>query len=984
MEITQKSIPHIFRNKYLKNSNGGATYIGGTSSTAVHTHENKAVLDLLTNEDIKKWNAKLDKSVWDKAFTIDESDNLRVKLNLVGEKEVSAYGAGSTGGGVITIVDNLTSTAVDCALSANQGCVLKGLIDSKSSVSSWNDITGKPTGLTESNITLWIDAASKKHEHSNKTVLDGITAAKITGWDNHLTDVIKHITSTERTNWNAAYANNHTHTNKTVLDGITSTKVSNWDGVVTSWNKAFYFDADGNLRVKINLVGEQEVSAYGAGSTGGGGAFTIVDNLTSTSTDAALSANQGRVLKSLIDGKMSSVAWNDITGKPSTFTPATHTHTIANITNLQSALDTKAAASHTHNYTSTVKVGTTAYNAVSNVISLPAYPTTLPASNVYAWAKASTKPTYTYSEVGAAASNHTHTDLKRIWNTIITVNSWSRLCSAYNDNLAGSFLLTVQYTRNSVVVNNVFLITFGHNYNGQIITLGTHDYTQIQLRLTNITANDVYVEILDNYGATTTQTVKCIAEKISCNLITYSSYTAGGGTQCAYTSTSSDRLKVNNETVMFGTDNIASATKLQTARSIWGQPFDGTGNVSGAMNNVTTIDASGRIRTNNVISAGESADDVYGYINVCRTANINNASCFSWVREGTMAFGLGFNTSNHIVMGSCGGGKTINPWMTLNSGGVSFNGLIISNSYGVSNSFGSQNASYCHYNTTAPIHWFNKSVEIQGTLKPYGGGFDIGSSAASWGAIWSSGWFYSKGATGWYSDTYGGGIYMTDTNYVRTYGTKRFYVDSPMLDAINANGGLYSNGKGGHGLTVIGDESTTTRIKGRIGSSINGVISRYEVQWYNDYARFDVHRGGSSNILKWSWKYNNTEAAQLSTTGNFVAAGEITAYSSSDKRLKKHIKSIDSSLAIIEKLNPVQFKWNKKAKELNSIKDNRINYGLIAQEVEEVLPELVHPIYDKYKSVDYEQLIPLLIQSIKELKSELDSIKNNNNTKQTI
>ena len=47
-----------------------------------------------------------------------------------------------------------------------------------------------------------------------------------------------------------------------------------------------------------------------------------------------------------------------------------------------------------------VKVGSTAYNPSSGVVSLPAYPTTLPASDVYSWAKASSKPTYTASEVG--------------------------------------------------------------------------------------------------------------------------------------------------------------------------------------------------------------------------------------------------------------------------------------------------------------------------------------------------------------------------------------------------------------------------------------------------------------------------------------------------------------------------------------------------------------------------------------------------------
>lgn len=58
---------------------------------------------------------------------------------------------------------------------------------------------------------------------------------------------------------------------------------------------------------------------------------------------------------------------------------------------------------------SSIKVGSTTYNPDSSgIVSLPAYPTSLPASDVYSWAKASSKPSYTYSEVGAAASSHSH------------------------------------------------------------------------------------------------------------------------------------------------------------------------------------------------------------------------------------------------------------------------------------------------------------------------------------------------------------------------------------------------------------------------------------------------------------------------------------------------------------------------------------------------------------------------------------------------
>lgn len=330
MTIKITNIQHKFRNKYIKYAAGTSDNISSVSSNNV---ENK----------------------FDNYFYEDDNGNLHSRLSFVGDKEISAYGVGDdSGSGSVTIIDNLLSNATDCALSANQGRVLnekiQDIIEQGVGVTSWDDLEDKPSLLTDENIQKW---NTQTHTHSNKTVLDVITSAKTTNWDSaytHISDNTKHITSTERTNWNTAYNNNHTHSNKSVLDGITSTKVSNWDGVVTNWNKAFYFDSNNNLRVKLNLVGEGEVSAYGAG-TSGTGIITIVDNLTSTATDCALSANQGRVLKGLIDSKVSS--WNDIKDKPSTFTPSSHTHTISQITD-RTGLLTALSSSSTTNLSITV------------------------------------------------------------------------------------------------------------------------------------------------------------------------------------------------------------------------------------------------------------------------------------------------------------------------------------------------------------------------------------------------------------------------------------------------------------------------------------------------------------------------------------------------------------------------------------------------------------------------------------------------------
>lgn len=73
------------------------------------------------------------------------------------------------------------------------------------------------------------DANSKKHTHNNKSILDKITQSLLDNWNaayTHISDTVKHISSTERTNWTDAYNKRHTHDNKSVLDEITSNLIS--------------------------------------------------------------------------------------------------------------------------------------------------------------------------------------------------------------------------------------------------------------------------------------------------------------------------------------------------------------------------------------------------------------------------------------------------------------------------------------------------------------------------------------------------------------------------------------------------------------------------------------------------------------------------------------------------------------------------------------------------------------------------------------
>lgn len=426
MQFTRTNINKTFRNGVINASNVAVTNVGGGGGSSSLSGN---FLPAVNNGD--------------GSYTVDLS-KVVFTGNLIGEGEITAYGQGSTGGGStstgsVTIYDGLDSVAVDAALSANQGRILREMIleagtggstllskledvtltnladgqilkydtTSKKWVNgdgtkvTWTNIEGKPAALTDANIAKWNE---NSHTHTNKTTLDKIT-------------------ETDITNWNDTNSKKHSHSNKTILDGITSAKVTNWDGVVTNWNKAFYFDSNGDLKVKVNVIGEKEVSAYGAGTSGGSGSITIVDALTSTATDAALSANQGRILRELIDNVGGGVSsWNDLTDKPSWIGANKPSYTWAEISDKPS---TFAPSSHTHNYASTVKVGSTSYNISGNTISLPAYPTvpsalknpnaltiSLNGTSQGAYDGSAAKSfNITAASVGAAASSHSHSYL---------------------------------------------------------------------------------------------------------------------------------------------------------------------------------------------------------------------------------------------------------------------------------------------------------------------------------------------------------------------------------------------------------------------------------------------------------------------------------------------------------------------------------------------------------------------------------------------
>ncbi|MCP4755526.1 MAG: tail fiber domain-containing protein [Proteobacteria bacterium] len=110
---------------------------------------------------------------------------------------------------------------------------------------------------------------------------------------------------------------------------------------------------------------------------------------------------------------------------------------------------------------------------------------------------------------------------------------------------------------------------------------------------------------------------------------------------------------------------------------------------------------------------------------------------------------------------------------------------------------------------------------------------------------------------------------------------------------------------------------------------------------------------------------------KLYVAGNAYTTG---TWGGSDARWKKNIDPLENSLDKVAQLNGVNFEWDIDRFPKKGFEKGR-QVGLIAREVEKVVPELVGTDEDGYKSVSYEKLSAVLIEAVKELKAENEALK---------
>ena len=113
----------------------------------------------------------------------------------------------------------------------------------------------------------------------------------------------------------------------------------------------------------------------------------------------------------------------------------------------------------------------------------------------------------------------------------------------------------------------------------------------------------------------------------------------------------------------------------------------------------------------------------------------------------------------------------------------------------------------------------------------------------------------------------------------------------------------------------------------------------------------------------------------LSVSGSIESSGNITAFASSDERLKENIVQIPNSLEKIKQIKGVLFNWKEGYDKVHPYGENK-DVGVIAQEVQQILPEIVKEnVHNQFLGVRYEKLTPLLLEAIKELSKKVEELE---------
>lgn len=206
--------------------------------------------------------------------------------------------------------------------------------------------------------------------------------------------------------------------------------------------------------------------------------------------------------------------------------------------------------------------------------------------------------------------------------------------------------------------------------------------------------------------------------------------------------------------------------------------------------------------------------------------------------------------------------------------------------------------------------------------------------------------------------------------------TGSFYISS----SITGNVLEFNQGDGttesltidtGSTLNLYSEAGTTASIAGKLEVDGTIVAQEFHTEFVTSSVIFESGSTQFGDSIDDTHNFHGIVdiTGSLITTGSIEATGDIIAYASSDERLKDNIELIAQPIDKLKQIKGVSFDWNDKSEHTGH------DIGVIAQDIEKILPELVATRDNGYKAVRYEKIVALLIEAIKDQQSQIDELK---------